>query len=203
LVNGTDTATDLSFTDNEPVDTYALTYESMSTGSIANVYDITSQGLGLQRTFKTEKTSADDYRINTTATSGKPINIKSIQLDDGGVNQKDFIIGSNKVSRIRVYVWLEGQDVDCINLASQGGGIELDLGLTKDDEIGNVLVNQEVAFNIEYEMTGSNQVKVTARADKEIELPDNTWSYETITNAQTNLYGDLCVARDRKNSVQP
>ena len=34
---------------------------------------------------------------------------------------------------MRVYLWIEGQDVDCINWASFGGGVELVLGLTKDE----------------------------------------------------------------------
>ena len=39
---------------------------------------------------------------------------------------------------MRMYVWLEGQDVDCINYASLGGGLTIDVGLSKpgsaDDE---------------------------------------------------------------------
>lgn len=49
------------------------------------------------------------------------------------VDKNEFKIQANKISRVRVYVWLEGQDPDCINFASFGGGIELDLGLTKAD----------------------------------------------------------------------
>ena len=32
---------------------------------------------------------------------------------------------------MRMYVWLEGQDVDCINYASLGGGLTIDVGLSK------------------------------------------------------------------------
>ena len=35
-----------------------------------------------------------------------------------------------------MYIWLEGQDVDCINYASHGGGIEVDVGLIKDAAVG-------------------------------------------------------------------
>ena len=36
---------------------------------------------------------------------------------------------------MRIYVWLEGQDVDCINYASHGGGITLNLGLVKGSDV--------------------------------------------------------------------
>jgi len=121
LINGSE-ANKIEFTETQQVETYALNSSSVTAGSIENVYDISSEGLGLQKTFKTEKTSTDDYRI--LSNDGKPLNIKSIQEESG--SPKDFKITSNTVSRLRVYVWLEGQDVDCINIASEGGGIELD-----------------------------------------------------------------------------
>ncbi len=42
----------------------------------------------------------------------------------------------NSVSKMRIYVWLEGQDVDCINWASFGGGIEVDINLCKGETAG-------------------------------------------------------------------
>ena len=47
-----------------------------------------------------------------------------------------FAIAPNSVIRLRVYVWLEGQDVDCINYASHGGGVTLNLGLVKGSTPG-------------------------------------------------------------------
>ena len=32
---------------------------------------------------------------------------------------------------MRMYIWLEGQDVDCINYASLGGNVKIDVGLSK------------------------------------------------------------------------
>ena len=37
-----------------------------------------------------------------------------------------------------MYVWLEGQDIDCTNYASHGSGIHLDLGLVKGAQVGGV-----------------------------------------------------------------
>jgi hypothetical protein len=40
-------------------------------------------------------------------------------------------IPGNKVSKVRVYIWLEGQDVDCINSASYGDRLQATVKLTK------------------------------------------------------------------------
>ena len=37
----------------------------------------------------------------------------------------------NSIIKLRMYLWLEGQDPDTINQASHGGGVHLDLGLVK------------------------------------------------------------------------
>ena len=138
--NGDADVDDWGITSN--VATYALTEKAVG-ATIENVYDISlADGTGNAKTKQTTtfqtKNQKDasgnvtSYRIDTTSTSGKPINIT-------GTDGANFEITSNTVSRLRVYVWLEGQDVDCINQASYGGGIEVDLGLTKDDFIGDVL----------------------------------------------------------------
>ena len=133
LVNG---ASDLDdFGASAPVDTYAVNGKA---ASLENVYNIADEGVTKQVTCRTQKTSETNYKINTTSAVvgadrvGKPINLTNTR-------GQEFQITSNSVSKLRVYLWLEGQDVDCINVASQGGGIELDLGLTRDDFVGDVL----------------------------------------------------------------
>ena len=32
---------------------------------------------------------------------------------------------------MRMYIWLEGQDVDCMNYASLGWNVKIDVGLSK------------------------------------------------------------------------
>lgn len=124
------------FEDGDALTTYALTAKAtQAPATISNVYNTDDPNLAAQSTLQTEITDrtvgAEDYRI--LAVDGtKPIDL----VDTDG---ELFTIPANKVSRLRVYVWMEGQDVDCINLASFGGGIELDLGLTKDNAVGNVL----------------------------------------------------------------
>ena len=42
-----------------------------------------------------------------------------------------FTIKPNQYQKIRIYFWMEGQDPDCINAASLGGGLTLDIGISK------------------------------------------------------------------------
>lgn len=41
-------------------------------------------------------------------------------------------LGMNKITKIRCYIWLEGQDVDCINTASMGNMVQINLRLDKN-----------------------------------------------------------------------
>ncbi len=128
----------VTFEDGDAITTYALTSTALTQQTINNVFNTDDSALGEQVTLQTEMTSQtegdEDYRI--LSTDGKPYNLKDTDGDD-------FTIPTNTISRLRVYVWLEGQDVDCINLASLGGGIEVDLGLTKDDSVGTVLEDDD------------------------------------------------------------
>lgn len=51
---------------------------------------------------------------------------------------KPFTLAANAVTKLRVYVYLEGQDPDCDTTASQGGGIEVNIGLTKGEAQGSM-----------------------------------------------------------------
>jgi len=45
------------------------------------------------------------------------------QLSQSGATEDVYLtqLRSNVPQRIRMYIWLEGQDVDCVNLAATGG----------------------------------------------------------------------------------
>lgn len=126
------------FENGDELTTYALTEAStQGDATIKNVYDTDTPGLAVQKTVQTSIASTEegkeDYRILGRGTTDKlPIDLVDT---DGDL----FQIAANQISRLRVYIWIEGQDIDCINLASEGGGIEVDLGLTKDDYVGDVL----------------------------------------------------------------
>ena len=110
------------------MDTYALTDSSLSQ-SIADIYkwDGSENLLKKQNVLQTTKTSTEDYSIAEGVQN-------LVSTTDGTT---DFGITPNKISRIRIYLWLEGQDVDCINYASHGGGVKVNIGLVKGSEEGS------------------------------------------------------------------
>ena len=117
-----------SFNATTQMDTYAL--KSTSIGqTIADIYkwDGTESYLAKQNVLQTTKTSTEDYSIAEGVQN-------LVSTTDGSTT---FGIAPNAICRIRIYLWLEGQDVDCINYASHGGGIKVNIGLVKGSDIGS------------------------------------------------------------------
>ena len=124
-----------SFNATTKMDTYAL--KSTSIGqTIADIYkwDGTESYLATQNVLQTTKTSTEDYSIAEGVQN-------LVSTTDGSTT---FGIAPNAICRIRIYLWLEGQDVDCINYASHGGGVTVNIGLVKGSEEGS------------HELTGSD-----------------------------------------------
>ena len=117
-----------SFNATTQMDTYALT-DSSEGQSIADIYkwDGTERLVQKQNVLQTTKTSTEDYSIAEGVQN-------LVSTSDGTT---DFGIAPNKICRLRIYVWLEGQDVDCINYASHGGGVTVNIGLVKGSEEGS------------------------------------------------------------------
>ena len=116
-----------NFTATTQMDTYALKSNSIG-ATIADIYkwDGTESNLAVQNVLQTTK-SADDYTISE--------GVQNLVSTSNGTST--FGIAPNAISRIRIYLWLEGQDVDCINYASHGGGIRVNIGLVKGSEVGS------------------------------------------------------------------
>ena len=117
-----------NFNTTTQMDTYALTDTSLGQ-SIADIYkwDGSERLLQKQNVLQTTKTSTEDYSIAEGVQN-------LVSTSDGTT---DFGIAPNKICRIRIYLWLEGQDVDCINYASHGGGVKVNIGLVKGSEEGS------------------------------------------------------------------
>lgn len=117
-----------NFNATTQMDTYALTDTSLGQ-SIADIYkwDGSERLLQKQNVLQTTKTSTEDYSIAEGVQN-------LVSTSDGTT---DFGIAPNKICRIRIYLWLEGQDVDCINYASHGGGVKVNIGLVKGSEEGS------------------------------------------------------------------
>ena len=144
--------------------TYALTTAADTANSVTEIYDwaTPSAGLAAQVALQTEKTTGSDYTIDgglknlvsvkapvtgvykqgneaalgpqtVSAATGSTDEEKAAAFQTSNYN---FRIQDGSIAKIRMYVWLEGQDVDCINYASHGGGVYLDVGLLKDGTVG-------------------------------------------------------------------
>ena len=122
------------YANEEYLPTYALT-----TGSVGQTYDdlynwdgTTNAGLSKQISLQTAAGATDAVKnlisVKSAETSVYPIG------KTGDTTQ--FQMLKNKTLRIRMYVWLEGQDPDCVNYASHGGGIKLNIGLCKGEDVG-------------------------------------------------------------------
>ena len=142
-VNGVTTNTDYTLADSDAtlrlgsqviLPTYALTAASVGK-TIPDVYDYAANSAGtyykMQNTLKTPITFA-----TATATTPTDYNMVSKAYTDRQLvlasdGTTAFAIPANKVVRVKVYAWIEGQDIDCIANASHGNGIKLDFGLEK------------------------------------------------------------------------
>ena len=107
--------------------TYALKDSSIGK-SIADIYkwDGSESQIQKQNSLQTTKKSEEDYTIKEGVQN-------LVSATDG---TQTFGIAPNAICRMRIYLWLEGQDVDCINYASHGGGVKVNIGLVKGSTIG-------------------------------------------------------------------
>ena len=113
---------------NTKMPTYALKESSIG-NTIPDIYkwDGSESNVQKQKTLQTTKKSDSDYTIKEGVQN-------LVSTSDGSTT---FGIAANKICRLRIYLWLEGQDVDCINYASHGGGIKVNIGLVKGSVVGS------------------------------------------------------------------
>ncbi|MBR3134353.1 MAG: hypothetical protein IKG56_02715 [Clostridia bacterium] len=69
---------------------------------------------------------AETKTIRTDAKLTAPVNLTAV--DETGTQ---FSLPGNTISRMRVYIWLEGQDPDCIDTASTGKYLDFLINLAK------------------------------------------------------------------------
>ncbi len=67
---------------------------------------------------------AEQTTLTTDATVGTAVNMTNLGAGD-------IMLKPNAIMKARIYIWLEGQDPDCIDTASTGKSIDLVLGFTK------------------------------------------------------------------------
>lgn len=120
------------FDTNTQLPTYALKDSSVG-NTINDIYkwDGSESQIAKQHTLQTKLTSKESTSVDYALEDGVQ---NLVSAKDGTT---EFGISPSKISRIRIYVWLEGQDVDCINWASHGGGIKVNIGLVKGSAVGS------------------------------------------------------------------
>ena len=143
------------FNTSTQMPTYALTDATVGEGNVIkdiywwdldNTYKVkgdetsySNKGkLEKQNVLQTTNTKKADGTIDYTIDEGVQNLFSTFRKDtEKPTEPAAFKIAPNSIIRLRVYVWLEGQDVDCINYASHGGGITLNLGLIKGANEGD------------------------------------------------------------------
>ena len=89
----------------------------------------TADKVSEQKTVKPAYTNAGDTPGTTSAVP--LITGGTTSASTGAGVTGDIILPKNTISKFRVYVWLEGQDVDCINTASMAGKLDVKIRLDK------------------------------------------------------------------------
>ena len=112
-----------AFADGQTLPTYGLTSAAVGK-KITNIYDW-SKGTG------TPAGTDQAYLAKQKVVATPSGNDKVMYLKSTADGTTDFEIVKNAITKLRVYVWLEGQDVDTTNYASHGGGITVNIGLVK------------------------------------------------------------------------
>lgn len=182
----------IRFKESDEIPTYALTSKSTTSTystnvggipqtikGISNVYDwannLETTGLTKQQTLKT----------TTEEITGRQ---QLISASDGKAR---FSIAPGEYHKVRMYMWLEGQDVDCINNASLGGELEVDIGIVKS----------------------SGKLSASELFDPNWENPDGlhigdfvnynagTWTQGEINTIKTGLKTDLKTANGDKTKL--
>ena len=71
--------------------------------------------------------STDDKFLNTITTYKSPDNSTTY-----GTSNSLFTLAGNSITKVRVYIWLEGQDIDNYDVISKNSNVRISFGLTKD-----------------------------------------------------------------------
>ena len=110
--------------------------------AVVETYALNSNAVGetIADTNATTAKNADEEEMLTNVNTFKPaytatgVTTATEITDIGGTNK--LSLKPNTMSKVRVYVWLEGQDPDCVDLASTGDKLNVTIKLTKDQTTG-------------------------------------------------------------------
>ena len=105
-------------------DTYGLLATSTTSNKVTGVVTTANAVTGTSALQKTIQT--------TDASLGS-----AIYLTDTSATPANLVLAKNKIMKMRVYIWLEGQDPDCIDTASTGVSFDTTIKFCKPAVNGN------------------------------------------------------------------
>lgn len=125
-ISDTDAMDDRINGTTEPYLTYAVK-STQSASTISNVTDNTdTTNLALVKTtYTTVGETTDDVDLNDASTG--TVNTETQTISGATA----LTLPRNAVSKAKIYIWLEGQDPDCNDYASAGGGLDFVIKFTK------------------------------------------------------------------------
>ena len=131
-----------TITDGQAYKTYAVAND-LIVGSNVDVYD------GSDYNYYTNTfTKAENYYSASAETKAKAKLVEMDYFTDtekvlNGVERPTFMtLAPNSVTKVRVYVWIEGQDIDNYDFSSLGKKISVNFGFTKERfEKSEILTN--------------------------------------------------------------
>lgn len=133
---------------SSPVTIWEPNYDDHTSYGVANARD--TYGIGTLHAgtgndpvpydgIKDEFATADNITLGNANATQSSENFQKvtpqIQTEVGFAEYKQLITLSKGITKVRIYMWIEGQDVDCENNAS-GGNITFDLQFTTSESAG-------------------------------------------------------------------
>ena len=125
-ISDTDAMDDRISGGTDPYLTYAVKNDQVATSisDVTNNADTTNLAL-VKTTYSTVAELTADINLNDASTGTVNTETQTI------TNATALTLPRNAVSKAKIYIWLEGQDPDCNDYASAGGGLDFVIKFTK------------------------------------------------------------------------
>ena len=189
IVSGTDVNADASYTDRGEADTttcnpiendtaystYAISREII-VGDNVNIYDGTAYNKYTANTIDyATYLAAEDKSIYKLVDF--PYFTDTMKNQKGTARPEFMTLAPNSITKVRVYVWLEGQDVDNYDFAQLGRQITVNFGFTKERFTEDDVDHDGPSTDITEGMTYYN-----ATGEVVVTTPDSGITYDTTTH---------------------
>ena len=158
--------------DDNAYATYAISRD-LGVADNVNIYDGAAYN-----TYAANTMTYENYLLETDDGHGVKQGAKLVEFpyftdtmkDIPGANRPAFMtLAPNSITKLRVYIWIEGQDIDNYDFAQLGKQISVNFGFTKEryekDDVGNDGPDTDITgTTLSYEPTGTIKVSDEAIA---------------------------------------